>query len=119
LAGSIRVRIGLKLLITTKAFLKGARMTPFELNVHSRLVALEHLLQNLYYMHYRAIRSNSDYIADHHDNLLATVRSDLRQASPASTNLDAMLIADEVEKQLSKNLAAVRSMWETPPRASA
>jgi hypothetical protein len=95
-------------------------MTDFELNAHARLIALEYLLQNLYYMHYRSIGATSNDIGAHHRGLFDTVKSDLRQGFEDFASLmdreRATSIAAAFEKHLEKNLSAVRAMWETTPR---
>jgi hypothetical protein len=97
-------------------------MTDFELNTHARLVALEHLLQNLYYMHYRSIGATSSDISAHHGGLLEGVKVELRRGLVEfGFSMDqqrATSIALAVEKHLDKNLAAIRGMWETTPRSS-
>ena len=98
-------------------------MSDFELTTHARLVALEYLLQNLYYMHYRSSGATGSDIGAHHRGLSDTVKSDLRQGfEEFATLMDrerATLVVAAVEKHLEKNLSAVGAMWETTPRSSA
>ena len=54
-------------------------MTDFELRVHAKIVAMQHLLQNLYYMHYRAANATREEISAHHAEMLKTVTEDLRR----------------------------------------
>jgi hypothetical protein len=99
-------------------------MTDFELNTHARLVALEYLLRNLYYMQYRSLGATGDDILSHHRGLSATVRSDLDQKVSEKNACDSVaaavlngIILNLIEAHLNKNLAAIRSMWETTPRS--
>jgi hypothetical protein len=91
------------------------------LKTHARLAAVEHLLQNLYYMHYRRLGATQNDLETYHKALLDTVREDLAvgrnlkisQSDPEQ----AAAIASEVEAAVFKNLDAIRAMFLETPRA--
>jgi hypothetical protein len=96
-------------------------MTAFDLRVHAKIVAMQHLLQNLYYMQYRAANATCEEISAHHAEMLKTVTDDLRQGiselDPMADMEVAKTIANAVEAELDKNLTAIRAMWATTQRA--
>jgi len=90
------------------------------LKMHTSVAAIEHLLQNLYYMHYRQLGATMNDLEAHYKILLATVSEDLT----AGLNLEvakrdpeqSAIIASEVEAAVAKNLTAIRFMFLTTPR---
>jgi hypothetical protein len=95
-------------------------MTEFDLRVHAKIVAMQHLLQNLYYMHYRGANATREEISAHHAEMLKTVTEDLRRGlseqGPMADPEVAKSIANAVEVELDKNLTAIRVMWVTTQR---
>jgi len=91
------------------------------LKTHACLVAIEHLLQNLYYMHYRRLGATQNDLEMHHKALLTTIREHLA----AGLNLEvskkdpeqSAIVASEVEAAVAKNLTAIRAMFLETPRA--
>jgi hypothetical protein len=96
-------------------------MTEFDLRVHAKIVAMQHLLQNLYYMQYRAANATREEISAHHAEMLKTVTEDLRRGvselGPMADPEVAKSIANAVEAELDINLTAIRTMWVTSQRA--
>jgi hypothetical protein len=86
------------------------------LKTHARLVAIEHLLQNLYYMHYRQLGATQNDLENHHKHLVAALNESLVDglnlvSTKEKDPQQSAIVALEVEAAVAKQLTGIRSMF--------
>jgi hypothetical protein len=86
------------------------------LKTHARLAAIEHLLQNLYYMHYRQIGATQNDLVTHHKGLMKALNESILEGLNLPSTIEknpqqSKIIALELEAAVTKQLAAIHAMF--------